>query len=67
MSGDTSAVSYRELLKKVIVDENPQVIHLFGTELKASWIATQICKELGIVEKVVVSIQGFSNQLGQLL
>lgn len=58
MSGDTSAVSYRELLKKVIVDENPQVIHLFGTELKASWIATQICKELGIVEKVVVSIQG---------
>lgn len=38
--------------------EKPDVIHLHGTEFPHIFLLTEICKELNIIDKVVISIQG---------
>lgn len=44
----------RKILKKV----NPDIIHIFGTEFKHSYLFSKIAGELGFQKRVVVSIQG---------
>lgn len=43
-----------EIIRKV----RPDVVHIFGTEGAHSYVVTEICKKLGISDKVVISIQG---------
>jgi glycosyltransferase involved in cell wall biosynthesis len=48
---------YKEF-ENFILSSQPDVIHIFGTEKEHSYIALQVCKELGLENRVVTSIQG---------
>lgn len=45
---------FAAILKKY----NPDIIHIWGTEYKKAYNMTEAAKQLGMVEKVVISIQG---------
>lgn len=45
-------------IKYVLHDFNPDIIHIFGTEYEHSFWVTEICEKIGILDRVVVSIQG---------
>ncbi len=42
----------------IIKKENPDVVHIFGTEYMHSYYAARACEKLGIAHKAVVSAQG---------
>lgn len=50
--------SYEHYIYEILSTTKPDVIHVFGTEFKHTWIMTEVCKRLGIIDKVVISIQG---------
>lgn len=39
----------------------PDVVHIHGTEYVHSYIATEVCKDLHMVDKLVISIQGLTS------
>lgn len=43
---------------QILKAEMPDVIHIFGTEYAHSYAMVQACKQLGIEDRVVISIQG---------
>lgn len=45
-------------IKNIIMQEEPDVVHIFGTEYIHSYYAAKVCEELGLIDKTVVSIQG---------
>lgn len=45
---------FRRLLEK----NKPSVIHIFGTEMPHSYAMTKACEEAGLIDHLVVSIQG---------
>ena len=47
-----------KLISETICSENVDVIHIMGTEFPHSLFIFEICKELGLESRVVVSIQG---------
>ena len=47
-----------KIIKSVLDDFNPDIIHIFGTEYEHSFWVTKICEEKGILDRVAVSIQG---------
>lgn len=51
-------LSMKDFLKEMLLIEKPDVIHLHGTEFPHIFLLTEICKELNIIDKVVISIQG---------
>ena len=51
---DKEKTSIGKIIKKV----KPDIIHLFGTEFSFSLATVQICKELNMLDKILVSIQG---------
>lgn len=46
------------LLKKILLFEKPNVIHIMGTEFVHSYEMVLVAKELNLVDRIVVSIQG---------
>lgn len=44
--------------KKIVLDYQPDVIHIFGTEYAHSYAATLAAKNCGLIDRVVISIQG---------
>lgn len=48
-------------IKEIIKSFQPDVVHIFGTEYLHSYVVTQVCKELGLEDKVAVSIQGLTS------
>lgn len=44
--------------RKIIADEKPDIVHIWGTEYEHSYIMLQVLKEKGLEKKAVVSIQG---------
>jgi len=50
--------------REIISDFLPDVIHIWGSELPHSYAAAQACEELGIINKVIVDIQGLYSTLG---
>lgn len=51
-------LSMKDYLKKMLLNEKPDLIHIHGTEFPHTFLLTEVCKELNIVDKVVISIQG---------
>ena len=47
-----------ERFKQIIVDFNPDIIHIWGTEYIHANSMIKACKEMNIVEKVLINIQG---------
>lgn len=52
-----------ELFKETIIDYKPDLIHIFGTEFKHALVMIQVCKELNILEKTIVNIQGLCSKI----
>ena len=45
-------------IKSVIENFKPDIIHIFGTEYEHSFWVTDICSKNGLIDRVVISIQG---------
>lgn len=45
-------------IKKILEKSLPDVIHIFGTEYRHSYVFAKVCQDLNINNKLVVSIQG---------
>lgn len=52
-----------EFIKETISSFKPDVINIFGTEYAHSYVVTRICQELGLIDKVVISIQGLVSAI----
>ena len=42
----------------ILLEQNPDVIHIHGTEFQHSYFMTEAAKRCGMIERVVISIQG---------
>lgn len=51
-------LSMKDYLKEMLLNEKPDLIHIHGTEFPHTFLLTEVCKELNIIDKVVISIQG---------
>ena len=63
VEGTTGNLSYfgfdsKNTICNIIEKENPDVVHIFGTEYMHSYHAALACEKLGISKRVVVSAQG---------
>ena len=56
--GDEYILPAMDILQK----ENPDVIHIWGTESSHSLAMVEACERLGIADKVVISIQGLVSE-----
>ena len=45
-------------LEEIVLKSKPDIINIHGTESANSYVMTKVCQRLGIIDKVVVSIQG---------
>ena len=54
-----------EFFKKIILENKPQVIHVFGTEYKHTLNMIKACKQLNMLDNVVISIQGLCSKYEQ--
>lgn len=50
--------TYKEIMKKYLARNTPDVIHIHGTEFQLSYALALACKELGLINCTGVSIQG---------
>ena len=72
LNGSISNLNYHsfnkqqdQTFKKILSTEKPDIIHIFGTEFKHTLEMVNVCKELKILDKVVISIQGLVNYIGK--
>lgn len=49
---------YSKDFSKIICNTAPDIIHIWGTEFKSSWVMTEICKKLNYIDRTIISIQG---------
>ncbi len=52
-----------ERISQILKTSSPEIIHIFGTELPHSFQATLACQNLGILNRLVISIQGLVSVL----
>lgn len=50
--------NYKNQLIEILKQEKPDIVHIWGTEGSHSLAMLEVCDELNILEKAVVSIQG---------
>ena len=60
-----SCHNIKRIIRETIIDEKPDVIHIWGTEFKHSCYALEVAEELGLLNKCVVSIQGLVSFIGR--
>ena len=63
VQGETDEMKYfgfdgENTIYNIIKKENPDVVHIFGTEYMHSYYAAKAASDLGLSEKTVVNIQG---------
>lgn len=68
VEGKVESISYsgfnvndRAFIEKIIKEFAPNVIHIHGTESKHFSVIVDICEEMGLLDRVVVSIQGLMS------
>lgn len=57
-AGNLNGEEYISKMEKILLDERPDVIHVHGTEFQHSFFLTEAAKNVGMDNRVVVSIQG---------
>ena len=55
---DPKAEAYAET---IIMQTTPDIVHVFGTEFPHTLAVVNTCEKLGIIDKVVVNIQGLTS------
>lgn len=48
-------------LENILVKVNPDIIHIFGTEYPHTLAMVRVCEKLGIIDRVVINIQGLTS------
>lgn len=54
-----------KFFKKVIEEFMPDIIHIFGTEYKHSLIMMRVCRDLNLLDKSVINVQGLCSKIGE--
>lgn len=55
---NTASIKNIEIYANILKLYDPDIIHIWGTEEKKSYYMTEAAREVGLIQKVVVSIQG---------
>ena len=55
----------RQRIKEIMILENPDVIHIWGTEFKHTYYSLDIAENMGLIDRCVVSIQGLVSIIGK--
>ncbi len=55
----------RSTVKRIISEQNPDIIQIFGTEYKHSYEAVRACEEAGVIDRTVITIQGMVSVIGK--
>ena len=58
-------VDCNNLFYDILKEEKPDVIHVFGTEFKHSLDMVSSCEKLGLLDKVVINIQGLTSVIAK--
>ena len=58
---DRLPFSYTKHLIQILRDESPDIIHIWGTEYQHSLAMIQAAKEVNLIAKTVISIQGMAS------
>ena len=69
ISEGASELEKKELIerfKAILSDYNPDIIHIWGTEYVHSLCMATACKEMGLIEKVVINIQGILSKIAEV-
>ena len=53
------------VFEKIIKEETPDIIHIFGTEYKHTLDMVNACEKLNMLNKVVINIQGLVHYCGK--
>lgn len=68
VEGKAGCISYsgfdendKDFIEKIIKAFEPDVVHIHGTESKHSDVIVDICEAVGLLDRVVVSIQGLMS------
>ncbi len=54
-----------EYYKEIIKSEEPDIIHIWGTEYPNIWNITQVCQEMKLLDRTVVSVQGLISLIAR--
>ena len=54
-----------ERFKQVLTNYNPDIVHIWGTELSHSLCMMKACEELGLLDKTVINIQGLCSYIAK--
>jgi glycosyltransferase involved in cell wall biosynthesis len=50
-------------LQEIITKVKPDIVHVFGTEYPFALATANVCEKLGIIDKMVISIQGLISKI----
>ena len=59
---DTNLIEY---FKQVLTNYNPDIVHIWGTELLHSLCMMKACENLGVLDKTVINIQGLCSYIAK--
>ena len=54
-----------ERFRQVLTNYNPDIVHIWGTELSHSLCMMKACEELGLLDKTVINIQGLCSYIAK--
>lgn len=57
-AGKLNETKWIEIFEKIIKKENPDVIHIHGTEFQYSYFMTEAAKRVNMIDRLIISIQG---------
>lgn len=57
--------SFYECIQNIIIDVQPDLVHIWGTEFEHSYIATCILERLHMIGRTIISIQGLVSIIGE--
>ena len=60
-----SNLNISNFFKKVLETFSPDIIHIWGTEYKHTMIMTEVAKQINIINRCVISIQGLTSVIGK--
>ncbi|MBQ7470363.1 MAG: glycosyltransferase [Pseudobutyrivibrio sp.] len=63
---NTNINSQKTRFKEIVNDFNPDIIHIWGTENEHTFSMVDMCRENGLIEKVVINIQGLATYIGDI-
>ena len=58
LQDDAACVPMAADFRRILLDFQPDVVHIWGTEYPHAWAMLQACRELGLEQRIVCHLQG---------